>query len=161
MTKSHHHSNAMQVRQALWALQKEVLTALKEQFDHEVGYESQPNEWFNVLITAERYKWLRELTSLMADIDIMTELELISEQHGETARAEIERLLFEENPPADSFGKQYRGLLLNGATLMPLHSQLKAALQNLPKSDKHPEHHQTHRKAWHEEHRNQARKKRN
>ncbi|WP_413577639.1 hypothetical protein ACLVWU_04400 [Bdellovibrio sp. HCB290] len=161
MTKSSHHSNAMQVRQALWALQKEVLNSLKEQFDTEVGYESQPNEWFNVLITAERYKWLRELTSLMADIDIMTELELISEQHGETARAEIERLLFEEEPAPDSFTKQYRGLLLSGASLMPLHSQLRAALQSLPKSDKKSEHHQSHRKAWHEEHRNQARKKRN
>ncbi|QLY26307.1 hypothetical protein [Bdellovibrio sp. KM01] len=161
MTKSSHHSHAMLVRQALWALQKEVLNSLKEQFDSEVGYEAQPNEWFNVLLTAERYKWLRELTSLMADIDIMTELEMISEEHGETARAEIERLLFEENPEPDSFTKQYRNLLLSGVSLMPLHSQLKASLQNLPKSEKAKEHHHTQRKTWHEEHRSQARKKRN
>ncbi|WP_413560311.1 hypothetical protein [Bdellovibrio sp. HCB209] len=161
MTKSSHHSHAMLVRQALWALQKEVLNSLKAQFDSEVGYEAQPNEWFNVLLTAERYKWLRELTSLMADIDIMTELELITEEHGETARAEIERLLFEENPPPESFTKQYRGLLMSGVDLMPLHSQLKAALQHMPKTEKHPEHHQKARKNWHEEHRNQARKKRN
>ncbi|WP_413580645.1 hypothetical protein [Bdellovibrio sp. HCB288] len=161
MTKNSHHSHAMQVRQALWALQKEVLNSLKEEFDREVGYEATPNEWFQVLMTAERYKWLRELTSLMADIDIMTELEMVSEEHGETARAIIENLLFDESPENEVFGKRYRGLLMSGTALLPLHSQLKAALQNLPKTDKDKEHHHTKRKNWHEEHRTQARKKRN
>jgi hypothetical protein len=151
----------MQVRQALWALQKEVLDSLKSQFDREVGYSAAPNEWFNVLMTAERYKWLRELTALMADIDIMTELEAISEEHGETARAEIERLLFDENPPADSFAKLYRGLMMANTDLLPFHAQLKSTLQHLPKTEKPKEHHHAKRKTWHEEHRTQARKKRN
>lgn len=162
MTKSAHHSKALQVRQALWALQKEVLTSLKEQFDREVGYQAAPTEWFQVLMTAERYVWLRELTSLMADIDIMTELEIITDQHTSTARAEIERLLFTEvNDGSAEFAKQYRILLMSGVSLLPLHSQLRAALQHLPESSLSKEQTLAERKNWQEEHRHQARKKRN
>lgn len=162
-TKTAHHSNALQVRQALWALQKEVLTFLKEEFDRENGYFAAPTEWFQVLMTSERYIWLRELTSLMADIDIMTELEFITEQHVGIARVEIERLLFDQSPAEDSndtsFNKQYRLILVNGSSLLPMHSQLRAAVQSLPKIESINAH--AERKNWHEEHRHQSRKKRN
>lgn len=162
MTNSSHHSQALQVRQALWALQKEVLNHLKEEFDREVGYQAAPTEWFQVLMTAERYIWLRELTSLMADIDILTELEFITEHHASIARIEIERLLFEQNiEDSKSFAKQYKDLLKMGSSLMPLHSQLRAALQHLPKKEMPKEQSHAERKAWHEEHRHQSRKKRN
>lgn len=160
--QSAHHSKALQVRQALWALQKEVLNSLKEEFDREVGYQAAPTEWFQVLMTAERYMWLRELTSLMADIDILTELEFITDQHAGTARAEIEGLLFDQDTPEPSnFSKQYRDLLMSGTALLPLHSQLRATLQHLPKSELSKEQTSAERKSWHEEHRHQARKKRN
>lgn len=163
MTKSAHHSTALQVRQVLWALQKEVLTFLKEEFDRENGYLAAPTEWFQVLMTAERYMWLRELTSLMADIDIMTELEFITEQHIGVARAEIERLLLDQSPNEDqadtSFNKQYRSLLMTGISLLPLHSRLRAVVQSLPKVETNNS--QAERKIWHEEHRHQSRKKRN
>lgn len=163
MTKSAHHSNALQVRQALWALQKEVLTFLKEEFDRENGYLAAPTEWFQVLMNSERYIWLRELTSLMADIDIMTELEFITEQHVGVARSEIERLLFDQSPVDDqndsSFNKQYRAMLMSGGSLLPLHSQLRAAVQILPQVESANS--RAERKIWHEEHRHQSRKKRN
>lgn len=160
MTKSTHHSHALQVRKALWNLQKEILDALKNEFDREVGYSAAPAEWFRVLTTAERYLWLRELTSLMADIDIMTELEELTEAHSETARAEIERMMFDEKS-LENFTKQYRALMMSHTHLLPFHAQLRADLQHLPKSTKDKEHHSAHRKQWHEEHRHQARKKRN
>lgn len=160
MTKSNHHSHALQVRQALWALQKEVLNSLKEEFDREVGYQAAPTEWFQVLMNAERYVWLRDLTSLMADIDIMTELEYLTEQHTGISRAEIERLLLGMTEESE-FNKQYKTLLMSGAALLPLHSQLKAAVQNLPKVETTKDQSLAERKAWHEEHRHQSRKKRN
>lgn len=160
MTKSTHHSHALQVRKALWNLQKEILDSLKSDFDREVGYSAAPHEWFQVLTTAERYIWLRELTSLMADIDIMTELEELTEAHTETARAEIERIMFDEQS-LEAFTKQYRALVMAHSQLMPFHAQLRSDLQHLPKTTKDKAHHHAHRKTWHEEHRNQARKKRN
>lgn len=163
MTKSTHHSHALQVRQALWTLQKEVLNFLKEEFDRENGYAAAPTEWFQVLMTAERYLWIREFTSLMADIDIMTELEFITDQHLGVAKAEIERLLINLNTNKqdneNSFNNQYRILLLKGSSLLPFHSQLKATLQALPQIgaiDCAAE-----RKSWQQEHHHQCRKRRN
>lgn len=161
MSSDSHKSNALVLRQALWNLQKEVLNTLKEEFDREVGYQATPTEWFQVLTTAERYTWLRELTSLMADIDVMTELDFITEQHAAVARAEIERLLLNEDPPDETFEKIYRDMLMSGMSLLPLHSHLKAALHPLPKVKMEKAHSLTERKNWAEEHRHQARKKRN
>ncbi|HWU44282.1 MAG TPA: hypothetical protein VN132_12615 [Bdellovibrio sp.] len=161
MTKSSHHSQALQVRHALWNLQKEVLNSLKEEFDRENGYQAAPTEWFQVLMTSERYAWLRDLTSLMADIDVMTELDYITEQHAATARAEIERLLLEHSPPSSEFTRQYKELLMTGTALLPLHSQLKASVQQLPKVEMTKDQSLAERKAWQEEHRHQSRSKRN
>ncbi len=161
MTKSPQHSQAMLVRQALWVLQKELLSHLKEEFDREIGYAAAPTEWFQVLMTAERYAWLRELTSLMADIDILTELDFITEHHAGIARIEIESLFFEQTYSSEGFGKHYREALLRGSGLLPLHSQLKTAVHGLPKSEMTKDQSLAERKSWHEEHRHQARKKRN
>ncbi len=161
MTKSNHQTQALQVRHALWTLQKEVLTALKEEFDVKNGYQAAPTDWFNVLMTSAEYSWLRELTSLMADIDIMTELDYITEQHAATARAEIERLLLEHSAPSSEFTKQYKLLLMTGTALLPLHSQLKATVQQLPKLEMTTDQSIAERKAWQEEHRHQSKKKRN
>lgn len=159
MPKSPHAPKVLEVRQALWGLQKELLSSLKDQFDAEIGYESAPTEWFQVLMNSERYAWLRELTSLMADIDIMTELETITEAHAGVARAEIERLLLIQSE--ENFNKNYRQLLVVGIELMPLHNQLKAHVQDLPEVQTERDQSLAHRKNWHEEHRHQARKKRN
>lgn len=161
MTHSHHHANTLRVRHALWGLQKEALAALKTEFDRENGYETTPTEWFQALMGAERYVWLREFTSLMADIDTLTELEFITDQHAAVARAEIERLLFEEPPHQSEFGKQFRQLLMSGTSLLPLHSQLKGHLQLLPEAEVSRDQGQVERRNWQEEHRHQARKKRN
>lgn len=161
MTKSSHHSQALQVRHALWNLQKEVLNTLKEEFDAQNGYQAAPTEWFNVLMNSPSYSWLRELTSLMADIDVMTELDYITEQHAATARAEIERLLLEHSAPSSEFTKQYKTLLMTGTALLPLHSQLKASVQHLPKIEMSKDQSIAERKAWQEEHRHQSKAKRN
>jgi hypothetical protein len=143
-------------------LQKEVLNHLKEEFDRELGYNSTPTEWFQTLMSSVKYYWLRELTSLMADIDILTELDFITELHASTARFEIEHLLFNQNEvEEESFPKKYQSILLVGSALLPAHSQLRTALQQLPKTTLNKEQSHAERKTWHEEHRFQSRKKRN
>lgn len=161
MTKADHKSHALQVRHALWNLQKEVLTSLKEEFDLENGYQSAPTEWFQALTNSARYAWLRELTSLMADVDIMTELDFVTEQHAATARAEIDRLLIDHANNTSDFTVAYKALLLSGVALLPLHATLRSSVQHLPKAEMSKEQSLAERKAWHEEHRHQSRKKRN
>lgn len=159
MSKTIHHTNTLKVRQALWDLQKEVLTSLKDIFEKEIGYQAQPAEWFNVLMTAERYIWLKELTSLMADIDVLTELEMVDEDQAAIARFEIERLIIDLETE-DDFTRNYKALLLSGGSLLPLHTQLKSHLELIPKQELDANESFTKRKKWQETHREQARKKR-
>lgn len=103
---SDHKNKALAVRKALWDFQKELLSTMKQQYDIEMGYESNPTEWFRVLTGSERFNWLRELTSLMADLDILTELEAVEELQTKIVKAEIERLLYNEDV-SQSFTKIY------------------------------------------------------
>lgn len=161
MSEVNHRSHAMPVRQALWNLQKELLNNLKHEFDRENGYEAAPVEWFQALMTAERYTWLREMTSLMADIDILTELDFITEQHVAVARHEIERLFFNQDASTSAFSESYSNTLMSGIGLLPLHNQLRSTLQSLPSKKMPIDQALAERKNWQEEHRHQSRKKRN
>lgn len=158
---SHNYKQpSLEVRTALWNLQKEVLATLKSQYDQEVGYSASPTEWLQVLMTSQRYSWLKDLTSLMADIDVLTELEIISEQHTQEARVEIYRLLLAEVTENATFSKKYRDLLNISGNLLPFHSQLKAHTDKLPQDSQLQDGIEA-RKRWQEEHRLQQKSKRN
>lgn len=157
-----HKNKALEARHALWNLQIEMLRVLKAEFDQENGYESAPTEWFQTLTGAVRYSWIREFTSLMADIDILTELEHLTEIHVATARFEIERLLFDDGSEQSTFFLQYKEVLINsGGQMMPLHSKLKSHVIHLPTTETTPEQALAERKAWQEQHHHQSRRKRN
>src|SRR5437868_12724372 len=93
--KAHDHlDSTLKLRTALFSLQKELLSHLKDGFEKENGRSVSPGEWLQVIMVAQRYTWLRELTSLMADIDILTELQAYTPEQAALARAEVERLFF-------------------------------------------------------------------
>ncbi|MNJ96797.1 hypothetical protein D3C87_145300 [compost metagenome] len=160
MTASDHKDSTLAVRKALLSLQKELLDALKDQFQKESGREVPPAEWLQVLMMSQRYLWMRELTTLIADIDLLTEIDVITEEQASTARHEVERMLFNSDEAGD-FQKQYKNLLKAGPHLMLHHGHLKTAVNPLPKSTHTDEAAAEKRKSWHETHRQQARKKRN
>lgn len=149
---------SLNVRSALLALQKEILDYLKVIFEKESGRSVPPTEWLQVLMVSQRYEWLRELTSLIADIDLLTELQNINEQQAAIARAEVERLFFIAESDAD-FAKYYRQLMAAEAPFMLAQGLLKVATQKLPALTTNMSHEKAleARKAWQEEHKNQAR----
>lgn len=157
---SDHKSNSLVVRKALIDLQKEMLEHLKDQFQKESGREVPPAEWLQVLMVSQRYIWMREMTSLIADIDLLTEIEDMTPEHASVARHEVERMLL-KNEDQGEFQKQYKALLLGGPHLMLQHGHLKKATHSLPAAKLTDEEAHNHRKTWYETHRSQVRKKRN
>lgn len=155
-----HLDSALQLRAALIRLQKELLTHLKEGFEKENARMVPPTEWLQVIMVAQRYAWLRELTSLVADIDLLTELEALSEEDVALARAEVERLFFAES--ASEFNKHYMQLMKQGAPFMVEHGHLRQTTNLLPTPTRTwaPEESHSARKKWHEEHHRQSRKRR-
>lgn len=146
------------VRGQLMTLQRELLQTIKDIFEKENGRAVAPGEWLQVLMVSHRYHWLRELTTLITDIDIFTELQPVPEDQIAVVRAEVERLFF--NPDSDSeFGKQYRLLMSTDAPFILTQGLLKEANQKLA-TLKTPIDAAAFRKVWHEEHKNQSRLRR-
>jgi hypothetical protein len=161
MTAQEIMETALQVRSSLMTLQKEILDHQKDIFDKENGRNVPPGEWLQVIMVSQRYHWLRELSSLIADIDILTELQEITPQQAGIARAEVERLFFVVDSGSE-FNKHYRQMMATSAPFILTQGLLKQWTQKLPAA-KGPIVHETaleERKAWNEQHREQARKRR-
>ncbi len=161
MTAQDHFDSTLKLRNALFNLQKELLGHLKETFEKECGRQVGPGEWLQVIMVAQRYAWLRELTSLMADIDILTELHVFSPEQASLVRSEVERLFFAANSSSD-FNKNYQKLMLSGAPFILSHGLLRDTTSKLPQPSKHIAREEAHeaRKGWHKEHHEQSRKRR-
>jgi hypothetical protein len=151
----------LKVRETLIHLQREILSHLKDTFEKENARTVSPAEWLQVIMVSQRYIWLRELTSLIADIDLLTELQEISSERAMIVRHEIERLFFIASSDSD-FSKEYRNLMKAEAPFIITQGFLKEATLKLP-STKSPVNRQAaldERKEWYEEHKAQSRKRR-
>lgn len=154
-------SQILIVRLSLLELQKELLAYLKDQFDKENGRVSQPAEWLQVIMISERFHWMKELTSLIIDTDVLSELEEISEDNASIIASEVERILIGNNEARSDFNKHYKLLLKGGAPLLENLSRLRSAHQKLPVKTWPDSEALRIRGLWHEEHRQQSRKRRN
>jgi hypothetical protein len=161
MTSSQTMEATMKVRHLLLALQKEILDNLKETFEKENTRNVGPGEWLQVLMVSQRYHWLRELTLLITDIDILTELQEMPEDQVTVVRSEIERLFFSPQTTSE-FSKSYRQLMTAEAPFILTQGLLKEATQKLPVAKKahSAEDADRARKEWQEQHKNQTRKRR-
>lgn len=156
-----HLDSTLKARMALLNLQKELLDHLKEGFEKENARSVPPSEWLQVIMLAQRYAWMRELTSLLVDIDLLTELQGVTEEQAGLARLEIERLFFGAES-ASEFSKHYQQLMKADAPFMMSHGVLREATNKLPSPTKTwpAEDALAERKNWHEEHRKQSRQRR-
>jgi hypothetical protein len=139
----------LKVRTALLNLQKELLNYLKDGFEKENARAVAPTEW------------LRELTSLVIDIDVLTELQELSIENIGIARAEVERLFFTADSDSE-FSKHYMQLMKQGAPFIVAHSYLREAAHQMaaPTKTLALDESVAIRKKWHEEHFEQVKKRR-
>lgn len=147
----------LKVRGHLMTLQRELLETIKDIFEKENGRAVAPGEWLQVLMVSHRYEWLRELTSLITDIDIFSELQPVPEDQISIIKAEVERLFFKADSTSE-FNKQYRLLMSTNAPFIMTQGLLKEATQKLPSAKEVDA--AAARLAWHEEHKNQSRLRR-
>lgn len=161
MESQEHLDLALKLRLALITLQREILNHLKEGFEKENARKVPPTEWLQMIMVAQRYAWLRELTSLVADVDLLTELQEVSAEHTSLARAEVERLFFSLES-ASEFNKHYMQIMRLGAPFMIAHGVLRETTSRLPAPAKawSEEEALSIRKQWHQEHHLQSRKRR-
>lgn len=136
------------VQTSLHELQKLLLAVLKKDRERVTGQVLNPAEWFQILLGAPEYVWLKTLNSLISDVDALSESPKIAKQDMAILRAEIDRLFFIEDGDAASFNSHYRKLFADNHDVMYLHGHLKTAFAALPEETP-PFNAEEVRRGWH------------
>lgn len=133
---------------ALRELHKLLLAVLKQERDRVAGSVLTPAEWFQTLLNAPEYQWMKTLNSLVSDTDALSELPKISDRDLIILRSEIERLFFRDDEDVTSFNSHYRKIFSRHHDLMYTHGHLKEAVSKLPQG-KVPPNIDDIRRSWH------------
>lgn len=136
------------IQVSLYELHKLLLSTLKKDRERVIGNVLQPAEWFQILLSAPEYTWLKILNSLISDVDALSELPKVTAQDMAILRSEVERLFFKEDGDAASFNAHYRKLFAHNHDVIYSHGQLRTAFSNLPE-DKAPPNAEEIRRGWH------------
>ena len=136
------------VQATLHELQRLLLGILKKEREVASGKVLNPAEWFQILLSAPEYVWLKTLNSLISDLDALNESSKLTIQDVAIVRAELERLFFKEDGDAASFNAHYRKLFANHHDVMYSHGHLKTAYSSLPEETP-PFNAEEVRRGWH------------
>jgi hypothetical protein len=148
MKSSVPYQELLAVRTALHELHRLLLSALKMERERVTGRVFNPAEWFQLLISAPEYQWLKPLNSLLSDVDALSELKAVASQDLAILRHELETFFFKENEDVTSFNCHYRRLFTHNHDVMFSHGHLRQAFVKLPEQEAPINSHDI-RRGWH------------
>jgi hypothetical protein len=136
------------VRTSLHELHRLLLSVLKQERERIHGKVLNPAEWFQILLSAPEYAWLKPLNSLLSDVDALLEAKSVASGDQKILRHEVERFFFKEDGDVTSFNYHYRKLFAHNHDVMFSHGHLKQAFSALPQGDP-PVNVEEIRRSWH------------
>ena len=147
---------------ALRALHRVLLTRARHEYEREHGHSLTPGELLQLVTSDPHFDWLRSLSELMADIDIVREAEPeIMYELAPAVRSAIEHLVSAaDSPEPHPFAKHYLPLLHDDPDVAVAHADLRRALNAWsPAKDPAQWLHERHQLAEYARHHSQRRSK--
>ena len=120
------------LRSTLQEMHRYLLAIAKKSAEEKLGKVLAPGDWFQHLISDPQYAWLKPLTTLVADLDALSEHKNIVDRDLSILRHAIDDLFFNDNDELQSFNHHYRQVFINNHELMVSHGRLKEATATLP-----------------------------
>lgn len=149
---------------ALRELHRTLIEAARRDYDRDHGVSLDPGELLQRLTTDSAFGWLRGLSELMVDIDLVrdAEPEVMDELAG-AVRAAVEHFIHAPQAPdaGDAFAQRYWPYVQSDPHVAMAHADVKRALEPWPRPQQEDAAsllHERHRLAEHARH--QSRKKR-
>jgi hypothetical protein len=142
------HPELEALREVLSELQRVLLAALKKDSERVLGRVLPPGEWFQMLVSAPQYQWLKSLNTLLSDLDALSENSQVAAMDLVILRSQLELLFFKDNGDATSFNAHYRKHFAQNHDLVFCHGRLKQAYGGLPEGDP-PVNSDEIRRSWH------------
>ncbi len=120
------------LRAPLIELHRLLLSLLKTDRDQTSGRVMAPTEWFQVLLGAPEYAWVKPLNTLLSDVDALSEQRKISSADLSILHHQINFLFFSDNQDVTSFNSHYRKLFSQSHDLVFAHGKIKEATASWP-----------------------------
>jgi hypothetical protein len=124
---------------ALRELHRALMERARRDYEREHQVALSPAEQLRLLTADPFFAWLRELSELMADIDLVRDAEPpVLAETAPAVRSAVEHLLTPPNPPESggAFAQRYWPYLQDDPHVAMAHADLKRALQPWPRPQK-------------------------
>ena len=121
---------------ALRELHRALMERARRDYEREHGVALSPVEQLRLLTTDPFFDWLRGLSELMVDIDLVREAEPpVLVEMSTAVRAAVEHFIAAPNPPAsgDAFAQRYWPYLHDDPHVAMAHAGVKRALTSWPR----------------------------
>ncbi|MGZ3722391.1 MAG: hypothetical protein ACXVA9_05645, partial [Bdellovibrionales bacterium] len=136
------------IQKSLHELHRQLLAGLKKEHERIHGKVLNPAEWFQILLSAPEYAWIKPLNSLISDVDALLESHPVSKTDQIILQHELERFFFKDDGDVTSFNYHYRKLFAHNHDVMFSHGHLKQAFSTLPGGET-PANIEEIRRGWH------------
>jgi hypothetical protein len=121
---------------ALRELHRALMERARRDYEHENGVVLNPGRFLQLLTTDPYFEWLRGLSELMVDIDVVHDAksELIDEM-ASAVRAAVEHLIAAPKPPVSThaFAEHYWPYVQDDPHVAMAHGGVKRALEPFPR----------------------------
>lgn len=118
---------------ALRDLHRTLVEIAREEYDRSHLTQVSPGELLQLLTTNPEFEWLRGLSELMVDLDVLHDAAAAERAEVATAiRGAVEHLLSNAQAPAGLFAERYWPYVQNNPRLAMAHGALKQALGTWP-----------------------------
>jgi hypothetical protein len=124
---------------ALRELHRTLMERARRDYEREHKVTLSPAEQLQLLATDPFFAWLRGLSELMVDIDLVHDAEpLVLAEIAPAVRAAVEHFIAAPNPPApgDAFAQHYWPYLQDDPHVAMAHADVKRTLVSWPRPQK-------------------------
>lgn len=122
-----------QLANALRALHRALLERARRGHEQGLGTALAPAELLQLLTTNADWAWLRNLSGLMSDIDIIHDAGLAHRNEmAPTVRAAVEHLISESHDPVSPFARRYWQYVREDPDVAVAHARLKQTIATWP-----------------------------
>ncbi len=120
------------VRTPLLELHRLLLGCLKTDYEKAHGRVLPAAEWFQVLLGAPEFAWVKVMNTLISDVDALSEKKGITVQDMSILHHNINKLLFIDDEDVTSFNCHYRKVFSQNHELMYTHGLVKTGVSDWP-----------------------------
>jgi hypothetical protein len=110
-------------------LHKALLGLQRKQYEKKNGQIQSNNDYFNIVVNHEDFKWLRSLSQVIALIDEEGEQEIINEEKVSKFLVDLKKMISKKK--SDDFSAHYQFAISEDKNIAKLNSELKEKIKSI------------------------------